>query len=297
LSGLKNAFPAPNLREVSVRHLFTAAEARDSGLTAEAMRWGSNRGRFQSIGRDVYGDGPEEPSPLDWARANVLRRGCEARGSLAGVLHGLDAVRLDSRPTRRDRLPAQWIVMVGGQPCADGLHTMIDLAAMLDDLKWEQALESALRKGLLSITDLERVLPALGRSRVPGTVRMRRVLTLRPAGALPTESLLETLAVQLARDVPEVGELIRQYVVYDENGLFVARLDLSKPEIGFFFELDGEHHKDQPVYDAMRETAVVAATGWPPGRFTWTEVTRYPNTTERRLAGVATQARRRWAGR
>ena len=43
----------------------------------------------------------------------------------------------------------------------------------------------------------------------------------------------------------------------------------------------------------MRETAVVAATGWLPGRFTWTEVTRYPEVTKRRLAGIANQARRR----
>jgi hypothetical protein len=280
-----------------VRHLFTTAEARETGLTAEALRWGSHVGRFRSIGRDVYGDGPHEPSALDWARANVLRRHSEARGRLAGVLHELDSVRLDGRPTRRDRLPAEWTVMVGGQPCADGLHTLIDLAAVLDDLRWEQALESALRKGLMSIADIERALPALGRSRVPGTGRVRRVLTLRPPGALPTESLLETFAVQLARDVPEVGELARQYVVRDEDGLFIARLDLCKPEIGFFFELDGEQHKGQPVYDAMRETAVVAATGWLPGRFTWTEATRYPNATKRRMAAIATQARCRWTTR
>jgi very-short-patch-repair endonuclease len=51
-----------------------------------------------------------------------------------------------------------------------------------------------------------------------------------------------------------------------ESGLFVARVDLCKPEIGLFLELDGQHHKDQPVYDARRETAVVAATGMLPGR-------------------------------
>jgi hypothetical protein len=233
---------------------------------------------------------------LDWARANVLRRGVEARGSLAGVLHGLDSVWLRGRPTRRDRLPAEWTVIVAGQPCADGLHTLIDLAASLDDLRWEHALESALRTGLTSIDAVEAALPALGRSRVPGTTRIRRVLALRPPGTPPTESLLETFGVQLAREVPELGQLVRQHVVRDENGLFVARLDLCKPEIGFFFELDGEHHKDQPVYDAMRETAVVAATGWLPGRFTWTELTRYATTAKRRMAGVARQARRRQVG-
>ena len=72
-----------------------------------------------------------------------------------------------------------------------------------------------------------------------------------------------------------------------------ARLDLAWPALGLFVELDGQHHKDQPVYDARRETAVVAATGWLCGRFTWTEVVHTPNSTARRLAALADQARRR----
>jgi very-short-patch-repair endonuclease len=72
-----------------------------------------------------------------------------------------------------------------------------------------------------------------------------------------------------------------------------ARVDLAWPDLGLFVELDGQHHKDQPVYDSRRETAVVAATGWRCGRFTWTEVVRVPTATARRLADLANQARRR----
>ena len=39
----------------------------------------------------------------------------------------------------------------------------------------------------------------------------------------------------------------RQFVVRDTGDLFVARVDLAWPELGIFIELDGEHHKDQPV--------------------------------------------------
>lgn len=46
------------------------------------------------------------------------------------------------------------------------------------------------------------------------------------------------------------------------------------------------------MYDAMRETAVVGATGWLPGRFTWHEVVHLPRHTKRRLAAVVRQARR-----
>jgi hypothetical protein len=122
---------------------------------------------------------------------------------------------------------------------------------------------------------------------------MRRVLAVRPDGAPPTERLLETLMVQLAREVGCLPEPTRQHEIVDSHGAFVARVDLSWPELGLFLELDGQHHEGQPVHDARRETAVVAATGWLPGRFTWHEVVRVPRTTARRLAALAEQARRR----
>ena len=170
---------------------------------------------------------------------------------------------------------------------------MVELASVLTDRDWEQALESALRLKLTSITELDEALPELEKSRTPGVTRIRRVLALRPPGAPPTESLLETLMVQLARDVPQVPELRRQVTVENRHGLFVARVDLASPELGFFIELDGQHHHDQPVYDARRETAVVAATGWLCGRFTWDEVVRLPHSTRRNLAAIAESARRR----
>ncbi len=73
----------------------------------------------------------------------------------------------------------------------------------------------------------------------------------------------------------------------------MARLDLAWCDPGAFLELDGQQHKDQPVYDAHRETAVVATTGWLPGRFTWHEVVHLRRTTGRRLAALLDQARRR----
>ena len=63
--------------------------------------------------------------------------------------------------------------------------------------------------------------------------------------------------VQLARLVPDLPDPVRQFVVRDEDGNFVARVDLCWPDLGLFIELDGQQHKGQPVYDANRETAVV----------------------------------------
>ena len=270
-----------------MRWLFTTEEANATGLTSDALRWGETTGRWRRVRRGVYAEGPEEPTPIDRAVAQVLAQRAVASGGLAGVLHGLDGVGLDQRPVRRRSLASGRIVRLDGLRCTDGLQALIDLAASLDDLVWEQALESALRKRLLNIGDLERSLPELGRGRVPGTVRIRRVLDLRPPGAPPTESMLETLMVQLARTIPELPDPVRQVQVGS------ARIDLSWPELGLFIELDGRQHAGQPLYDARRETAVVAATGWLCGRFTWTEVVYLPRSTARRLAALADQARRR----
>jgi hypothetical protein len=261
-----------------VRRLFTVASA---GLTSDALRWGERTGRWRRVRRSVYALGPEPPDRLDRARAEVLAADGVARGSLAGVLHRLDSVELDARPMRRR--PRGAAVEIEGIACADALTTLVDLAVLIDDDPWEQALESALRRRLVTVEDLLRV-PA----RTHGKPRIERVLSRRPDGAPPTESLLETLALQLAR--PVLGEPTRQLVLRKPDGTFIARIDLSWPRRGIFFELDGEHHKDQPVYDASRQTAVVAATGWLPGRFTWTEITRTPKSSQRRMVAIGERA-------
>lgn len=274
-----------------MRRLFTSEDARSRDLSRHALAWGVRSGRWVRVTRSVYAEGPEPPTRLDHERALVLARRTVARGALGGVLLDLDGVHLDGRPTRERKVALATVV--AGVPCASATDVLVDLAATLDDDTWEQALESALRKRLTTIAALETLVPELRDRRLPGVPRIRRVLGRRPPGAPPTESLLETLALQLARGVPLLGELVRQHVVVNAAGAFVARIDLCRPEIGFFFELDGQHHLDQPVYDAARETAVVAATGWLPGRFTWRQIVRTPRTAQRRMAEIAQHAQRR----
>jgi hypothetical protein len=184
------------------------------------------------------------------------------------------------------------VIALGGIACADALQTLLDLAATLDDDTWEQALESALRRRLTTIAEVGAAAADPTRVRRPECARIRRVLIRRPPGAPPTGSLLETPMVQLARTVPSLDDPVRQYVVYNDT-VFVARVDLAWPDLGLFLELDGQQHAGQPVYDARRETAVVAATGWLCGRFTWHEVVAIPRTTARRLEQLVDQCWRR----
>jgi very-short-patch-repair endonuclease len=280
---------------------FTAAE---SGLTRAQLRYGEAIGRWRRVHRSLYRFGADPVSAFDECLALVIATDGTATGPVAGVLLGLDAVDLsrpeatvppDSSHKRRGVRRRQLIgdvVDIGGIPCGSGLQTLVDLAAELDDLRWEQALESALRKKLSTIAELEERVPELGRRRTAGTARIRRVLALRPDGAPATGSLLETLFVQLAR-AAGLPDPLRQVRVVNEHGEFVADVDFAWPELGLFIELDGQHHAGQPVHDARRETNVVAATGWLVGRFTWDEITRYPNSTARQLLRLFEQGRRR----
>jgi very-short-patch-repair endonuclease len=275
-----------------MRRLFTTAQAEAAGITESALRWGEQKGRWRRAVHGVYAEGSAPLCDVDKARAAVLASRSAARGRLAGVLHDLDWVRLRGPSSRFGRLEPARLVTIEGVLCTDGPQTLIDLAAVLDDDGWEQALECALRRKLATIADIDARLPELARARTPGTARIRRVLDRRPRSVVPTGSLLETLAVQMARRVEGLPDPERQVLVLNKHGDFVAYVDLVWTDLGVFDELDGQH-KDQPVYDASRETAVVAATGWLCGRFTWDEVVRTPATSARKLAAIIEQARAR----
>lgn len=278
-----------------MRRLCTLSQLRGAGVTRAARDK-----EWRRVGWGVYAEGTEPPTPLESALGLAVATGGVASGPLAGAMLGLDSIAPKADVTvppgssncrakvRRRVLAPEDIVVVDGYRCTDGTQTMLDLAAEVSDLVWEHALESALRKKLTTIADIERRMAG-----VPAVARIRRVLALRPAGALPTGSLLETLMVQLARLVEGLGPPRRQVEVRNRHGDFVAFVDLAWPELGIFIELDGQQHVGQPVYDARRESAVVAATGWLVGRYTWTEVVHLPKSTARRLADIVWQARRR----
>jgi hypothetical protein len=99
--------------------------------------------------------------------------------------------------------------IVRGYRCTTGLQTIIDLASVMDDITWEHALENALRNKLTTVEEIDQASRG-----VRGAARIRRVLALRPLNAPPTESLLETLMVQLMRTEPSLPTPTRQVEVF-----------------------------------------------------------------------------------
>lgn len=277
-----------------LRRPFTTKQAYENGITRSALEWHVRKGTIQDLGRGVYLMGVEPPAEIERAAGIAVVTQGVACTSFAGSLYGLDSIRLEMPyvwTEKESRLlgtrvrAIESVEMVRGYRCTGPVQTLIDLAVVMNDLEWEQALESALRKSLLTIDDLET--EATGKR---GVARVRRVLGLRPPGAPATESVLETHAIQLMRLDSTLPVPVRQFDVYNAFDRWQARVDLAFPAHGVFFELDGQQHNGQPVYDANRQTRVVAATGWLVGRFTWAEIVHHPKATLRRIGDLFAMA-------
>jgi very-short-patch-repair endonuclease len=167
------------------------------------------------------------------------------------------------------------VVATGPLRHTDALTTVIDLAGILDDVRFEWVLESALRQRLIRLDQLSKA--DAGR----GQRRLDRVLALRPPGARPTGSIRETQFVQLLRRV-DVPPPERQVPV-EVGGRVVAVLDLAWPELGVFIEIDGHWHDadNVAVYDRHRQNDVVTALGWRPLRYDSDDILRRPTHTAR----------------
>lgn len=136
-----------------LRKLFTTKQFFASGRTRGELRAAELRLECRQIIRGVYGEGPDDPTPLDIARAELLRRGVPAGGVIAGRVYGLDAKDdMDLPEIGRHRgfglghEPQE----VDGAPVVSPLQTMVDLATSTTVNEWEQVNESALRLGLLT---------------------------------------------------------------------------------------------------------------------------------------------------
>ena len=168
------------------------------------------------------------------------------------------------------------VVERDGLRCTDATRTLCDLGAVEDEHTVERALESALRRGLTSVSRLRWRSDQLARPGRSGPGLLRRVLDRRAPGAPPTGSELETRFLQCLRD-HRVPAPERQYELRLRSGGTV-RLDAAWPDHRVFAELDGATWHDgweARRRDMRRQTAVVGL-GWRPLRFTWEEVVNDP---------------------
>ncbi|MGH2727232.1 MAG: DUF559 domain-containing protein [Actinomycetota bacterium] len=175
---------------------------------------------------------------------------------------------------RTRSLSADEIVRIGLLPVTSVTRTLLDICAVVRPKSVELALESALRRGLVTIPKLAEALDRSGRTHA-GRGVLRLLLNEFPDEA--TESALEALLWRCFRE-QSVPLPSRQHEVRDRAGRLVARLDFAYPECLLAIEADGdEFHssRQQRLRDRARQNALIGM-GWTVFRVAWEDVVRHP---------------------
>ncbi len=168
--------------------------------------------------------------------------------------HGLRIVR--------SRLPAKDRGVQNGVPLTTPRRTAFDLARRLGLFEAVVCVDAMLAADL--VTESVLAFEAAGRSTWPRVSQVREVLRFCDAGAeSPQESRLRLILV--AGGLPRP---VTQYVVYDDDGRFVARLDLAYPKKKLGVEYDGDQHRSRAVFRTdVRRLNDLRACGWTVLRF------------------------------
>lgn len=172
---------------------------------------------------------------------------------------------------RRLDLPASDVCTTPGAPCTTPVRTLLDFARQLPEAEAVAAVDSALRRRLVTRTRLLRRTSAL---RGTGAGRLHRVAVLAdPRAESVLESLLRVLLVQAGLPRPR-----SQLVLRDRHGDVVARVDLAFPDARLVVEADGyEFHSERAAYlRDRRRLNDLTLMGWRVLRFGWEDVVGQP---------------------
>jgi hypothetical protein len=260
---------------------------RKAGLSRRGLAKLVESGALRLLTPDLYVT--PDPRPDELLQAAVVRLGATVSHHSAALLHGIELAQTPAGPHvtvarnrggaehagvevhRRDLAPDD-VVVIDGVQMTTVVRTLLDLCRCLPRAQAVAAVDSALRKGLLSVSDFvhaSRELPA-GR----GRPRVARVLELiDPESGSVLESLCRVLMVERGLPAPETQLVIRH------AGRWIGRVDFAWPDQRLVVEADGfEFHKDRASYrkDRRRGNALQRA-GWAVLRFSWEDVVHDPD--------------------
>jgi very-short-patch-repair endonuclease len=263
--------------------VFAWTQALECGLTPKGIEHRLKAGRWRRLRRGVY---TLIGAPATFERdvmAAVLAggSGALATGRTAAALFRLDGVerkvleivvpqrrqpRIVGVSVHRSDVPRTDATEIDRIPVTTPARTLIDLARVVHENVLEDALDGAVRRKLVDPRLLEERLEQMTRNGRTGAgvllrlVRKRTVFNV--AGSLWENKVRRVLT---RAGLPEP---VRQFVITDERGDFVARVDLAYPENRIYIEYDGGQHADprQRAADLERQNRLTAL-GWRPLRF------------------------------
>jgi len=206
-------------------------------------------------------------------------------GPTAGWLHGIDlppcapievcvppassSTSSSGGRVRRLVLAKEDIVVCQGLRTTSALRTAADLGSQASCVDSVIALDMATHNGLVSLDEL-RCWAETHRGRA-GVARLRRAIDLcEPATQSPMETRLRLILVLGGLPKPEV-----QVDIHDDDGMFLARVDLLYRDKRIAIEYDGIQHGETHDYDSRRQNLLFLA-GYRVLRFTAPDVFRMP---------------------
>lgn len=291
--------PAEVIAALAVRQdgVFTAANALKAGYTRKQIRTRRDAKVWVEQHRDVLRFAATPVTPRLRLRAALLFAG--AHGLLArraaGEWWNLDGVRAPKPEVllpyvehRTDRglvtlrstaLPAHDRTYHFGLPITSVERTVIDLAAVLDDLQLETAIESARRQRYTTLAALGNRFATLRGPGRAGAKRLQRVLDVLDPH-VPSEFPLEVLVANLLRD-SGLPSPVAQFWIEVKGRRY--RVDFAWPALRLILECDGRAY--HPDFDADRARwSALASGGWRIIYATWREVTLTPEVVIERVA-------------
>ena len=175
------------------------------------------------------------------------------------------------RTTVRASLSLDDVTTLFNIPLTTPVRTAFDLGRRPRRVDALIALDSMCHHRLIRLPELARY--AGERPRWPGVPGLRTLLGLVDARA---ESPMETRLRLLLHDAGGPAP-IPQYEVRNDDGRFVARVDLAYPQWRIALEYEGDHHRERAQFrrDVARSNALRRA-GWLVLRFTADDVLRHP---------------------
>ena len=273
--------------------LVTRPQLRELGFSDRMVDRRLDEGTLEPAHPGVFRLGGAPPGWRQALLAAVLAGGPDAVAShrAAAVLHGLDGFRVApvEITSRRSRHPFGRDVVVhrpllllpvdcasvGSIPCTSVALTLINLGAVVRPERVEEALDSALRLGLVRLPFLRWRLEQLAVRGRPGIGVLRALLEKEEARR--PQSVLERRFLR-AWERTELPRPVLQYEVYDEYGHLVALADFCWPDRKTVLEVDGHANhatRSERAADNAR-TLRLTALGLTVVRLTYEQVTETP---------------------
>jgi hypothetical protein len=178
-------------------------------------------------------------------------------------------VHFSSRLSDEDR------ALVSGLAVTTVTRTLTDLGAVVPPWKVQDALDDALRTKKTSLWELHATIARVGGRGCRGVGVLRSLLHDPLQGTIPPGSPLERRLVSVL-DAAGIPEPVRQYPVYDEQGL-IGRLDFAWPDVKVALEADGyDPHSSRRGFrhDRQRNNRVTRV-GWRLLHATWEHQTQF----------------------